>query len=202
MNVRNHPLYPTWRSMIARCGNPHVHNFRNYGGRGISVCERWRKFANFAADMGDKPSDDYTLDRINSDGNYEPSNCHWATRLHQARNQRRTVTVTIDGVVYTAAGLAEGRTIHASTVKARIKKGVRTLEELTAPAHSLPRKAQAGLPAKTQEHLHRIRTRTHCKRGHEFTPDNCYFAPSHGTRICRECLRISQRKSRAKSSRH
>lgn len=196
MNVRDQPLYGTWRSMIARCKNPNVHNFHNYGGRGISVCARWRTFANFVSDMGDKPSPDHTLDRINSDGDYEPANCHWATRLHQARNQRRTVTVVIDGIVYTAAGLAETCSVHPTTIKTRIRKGMRTLAQLTAPAHSMQQAARLGTSLKMQERLHRIRTRTHCKRGHEFTPDNIYTDP-HGTRVCRECLRISQRKSRA-----
>jgi hypothetical protein len=75
--------------MMDRCYNPHHKYYKNYGGRGIKVCKRWHKFENFAADMGEKPGKDWSLDRINNDGDYEPCNCRWATRLMQGRNTRR-----------------------------------------------------------------------------------------------------------------
>ncbi len=77
-----------WRGMIQRCTNPKSTSWKHYGARGISVCERWMTFENFFADMGKKP-DDLSIDRINNDGNYEPSNCRWATRSEQQRNKRR-----------------------------------------------------------------------------------------------------------------
>jgi len=79
--------YRSWASMIQRCTNPKATGFRYYGGRGITVCESWNSFANFLADMGDRPIGK-TLDRMDNDGNYEPGNCRWATRLQQNRNQR------------------------------------------------------------------------------------------------------------------
>lgn len=74
--------------MLARCENPNDLAYKNYGARGISVCERWRSLANFAQDMGEKPSAAHTLERINNDGNYEPGNCKWATKIEQNNNQR------------------------------------------------------------------------------------------------------------------
>ena len=82
------PIYRIWVAMIQRCENPNDKAYKDYGGRGIKVCERWRKFENFYADMGNRP-EDKSLDRWpDNDGDYEPDNCKWSTYLEQAQNKR------------------------------------------------------------------------------------------------------------------
>lgn len=86
---KSHPLYYTWTNMLRRCYDIKFTKYPIYGGRGITVCERWKDFNRFVEDMGIKPSKEHSLDRIDPNGNYEPSNCRWADRLTQRLNQSK-----------------------------------------------------------------------------------------------------------------
>jgi hypothetical protein len=92
--------FRAWHYMRQRCMNPNNTDYANYGGRGISVCERWDKFENFLKDMGEKPSPKHSLDRVNPDLGYGPNNCRWATAAEQQRTARRNNKWKIDGVLY------------------------------------------------------------------------------------------------------
>jgi hypothetical protein len=118
------PEYYVWAAMKARCSNPKIPNYDDYGGRGITVCERWRGrngFTNFLADMGPRPSRRHSIDRYpDNDGNYEPSNCRWATRSQQNRNLRTNHLLTFKGETKTITEWAEVIGVNKRTLMNRI----------------------------------------------------------------------------------
>lgn len=131
---RHTPEYETWAKIIARCENPKASVFAYYGGRGISVCERWRhSFENFFADMGLKPTPKHSIDRIDTNGNYEPSNCRWATHTEQMRNTRRNVYWTYNGESLCLSEWAERYKINQETLRNRLERGESLGDALTRP---------------------------------------------------------------------
>ena len=115
-----------WKTMIQRCVNPKNNGYSRYGGRGITVCERWMDLNNFIADIGMRPSKEYSIDRINNDGNYEPGNCRWATAIEQANNRRRNgkepsgcLFLSLNGISKTSAHWARELKINPKTIRSR-----------------------------------------------------------------------------------
>jgi len=123
--------YRTWTSMKRRCQNPNTLNYSRYGGRGITVCDRWQKFENFWADMGEQPKG-VTLERRNNDRSYSPENCRWATSLEQARNKRNTLTVLHDGTTLTLRQWADKLGISYHTLYFRFVRNWPTGRMLAA----------------------------------------------------------------------
>lgn len=115
--------YQVWKAMRRRCYNVADKHFKDYQGRGISVCERWDDFHSFILDMGPCPSG-YSLDRIDNDGNYEPSNCRWADKKTQAINKRTVPHLTISGQTKPAFEWAKLNGIKRSTYSMRISRGL------------------------------------------------------------------------------
>ena len=116
------PTWSSWRAMVERCTTPSGGGFERYGGRGINVCMRWRNsFSAFFEDMGERPTGK-TIDRINNEGNYEPSNCRWASKRVQARNKRSNFILTYLGKTQCLAAWAEETGIDRTTIRWRIKK--------------------------------------------------------------------------------
>lgn len=115
------PTYRSWAMMMNRCRNNKLSSWENYGGRGITVCDRWFDFANFLADMGERPSLKYSLDRFpDNNGNYEPGNCRWATDKEQAINKRSTRLIEFNGKTQSLSEWSAELGISTSLLSARL----------------------------------------------------------------------------------
>lgn len=128
------PIYITWGGIVQRCTNPTDSHFPDYGGRGISICDRWRNsFENFYADMGPKPGPEYSIERSNNNGDYEPGNCIWVTKSEQNNNRRDNVIINYNGKDYTKAQLAREHNINVATFGYRLSSGWSVEDAVNTP---------------------------------------------------------------------
>jgi hypothetical protein len=125
-------VYRVWQAMRQRCENPNSPDFANYGGRGIRVCEEWKSFERFFADMGNRRKG-YSLDRIDVNGPYRKENCRWATTWQQANNTRRNRVIELNGERRTLAQWAEWTGLGWDTIRTRLNYGWDTEKALTTP---------------------------------------------------------------------
>lgn len=178
--------YQAWLGMRQRCNNPNSRFYSYYGGRGISVCERWSVFENFLADMG-QPGPGESLDRYpDNNGNYEPTNCRWASRRAQQNNRRINRLVTLMGEEHTIAEWARITGIHRNTITQRIDAGLPAVDVLSSAKLNDPSGLSAGVLASAAVR----KARTHCKRGHQW--DDINTGRQKKGRRCRACHREAE----------
>lgn len=118
------PTYLAWRNMKVRCCDQKDPSWPIYGGRGVTICDRWLKsFKAFVEDMGERPADKHSLDRIDNNGNYEPGNCRWATWAEQAANRRTNIFIIVDGVRHTTSQAASQLGMTRGGILRRLERG-------------------------------------------------------------------------------
>lgn len=125
--------YRIWCGIIQRCTNPNATHYKSYGGRGVLICERWREFENFIADMGTRPTVRHSIERVNVNGNYDPSNCKWALPDEQARNRRNVRQIEYNGEVKTIADWARAIKVSERCLGMRLRSGWSVEKALTTP---------------------------------------------------------------------
>ncbi|MEK5334405.1 hypothetical protein [Lysinibacillus sp. FSL W8-0992] len=136
-NLTNHRLYSIWLEMKKRCFDKNRKSYKNYGGRGITICDEWKVFYNFYNwSINNGYLDSLTIDRIDNDGNYEPKNCRWTTRLVQNNNTRKNVFVDVGGERKTLSQLAREYDLSPNTIKYRMNNGYED-KELVAKQNTI-----------------------------------------------------------------
>jgi hypothetical protein len=181
--------FRTLSYMKARCYNPNLKCYKNYGGRGIKICDRWldkeNGFLNFFTDMGECP-EGYSIERINNDGNYCPENCKWIPLSEQAKNKRNVVNLTFKGETLNMNEWSKKLNVDADTIRNRFKNGWNVEEVLFG-------KQVKEKPIKEKF------VKTHCKnKKHLWIQENIYIRSDTGRGTCKLCMResIKNRKNR------
>lgn len=125
--------YEIWAGIKKRCLDPKCRAYPAYGGRGIQLCDRWRVYENFLADMGRRPGPEYSIERRDNNGPYDPNNCYWATRTQQSRNRRDNKLLKYKGQTYVQAELVEKFGLIRERFAARLKRGWTVEEAVDTP---------------------------------------------------------------------
>jgi hypothetical protein len=168
----NYPTYRSWAQMIQRTTNPNNGRWEDYGGRGISVCERWRSFIAFLSDMGERP-DGTQLDRVDNNASYSPENCRWATRSQQQNNRRNNRLISFNGETRSATEWSRLLGFPRGLITTRLKSGWSVEAILSTPVQKGPK--------------------PFCPSGHPMSGTNLRFS-STGTRQCVICRRAYARR--------
>jgi len=135
------PEYRAWKAMKDRCFNPNNKRYSDWGGRAISMCDRWLNLENFLADMGSRPTDKHSLDRIDNDGDYSPKNCRWATKAEQQNNRRSNKPlITIGNDTRTIAQWAKKMGFSATVIHNRLKAGWSEYKAVMTPVKQYKKK--------------------------------------------------------------
>ena len=134
------PEYNVWKGMTKRCTNPNEKNYVNYGGRGITVCTRWKDFSNFISDMGDRPYPKATIERIDNEKGYSPDNCCWTTYKVQNNNSRHNHLITFRGETHTMSEWADITGIPYYALRGRRSRGWCAERALTQPLQLHPKR--------------------------------------------------------------
>lgn len=130
------PLYSVWQNMLRRCDNPNTKGYKHYGGRGIKVCDRWRDYVNFKADMGERPAD-MSMDRIDVNGDYTPQNCRWLPINEQNRNRRSNRPVEVNGRMFnTTVEMIENYGLSKAATQMRLYRGWSIQDAVNLPPHA------------------------------------------------------------------
>lgn len=169
--------YSSWASLKARCLTPSDRHYSDYGGRGIKVCDRWlgeHGFENFLADMGERPTLKHSIDRIDVNGNYEPSNCRWATSVVQANNKRNNIIIEHNGETHSLCDWCRMFGVDSTRARKRYMRGL-SFEQIFAK-ETLPKPGSKG--ALSDEEVRFI-------RNHIGNYDNCksLFMKQYGKHI-------------------
>jgi len=138
--------YQSWKSMHARCLDQKHKRYKYYGGRGITICDRWKEFKNFMLDMGRKPDPKFTIERNDVNGNYEPGNCKWISRKDQGRNRQNSVYVVYEGRKLLLIDLVEELGLSRSVVYGRLQGGWTLAQAIALPLNSAVSNTRRGRP--------------------------------------------------------
>lgn len=146
------PEYKVWNNMYSRCNNPNHPRYKDWGGRGIKMCNKWLNFTGFYEDMGKRPTDKHTIERRDNDEGYSKENCYWATTKEQARNRRSNVLITYSEESELAMDWADKLNVRRGTLLGRLSRGWTIEEAIKGQRTSTPRRREATIRHMDDKH--------------------------------------------------